>query len=92
MPHMRHIVDAVQILYAIRIIQAAALPPDNMQGLAIVQSGAGPYVGPPFGQHLLEWQVMLLQGCSFRLDPLSAIKEAGSCKQDWEVCLTRPAT
>ena len=48
-PHMRYIVDAVQILYSICIIQAAALPPDNVQGLAVVQSGVGPNVGPPLG-------------------------------------------
>ena len=67
-PNMRHIVDAVQILHAIRIIQVAALAPDNVQGLAVVQSGARPDVGLSLRQHLLKWQVMLLQGCRFRLD------------------------
>ena len=49
MPHMRHIVHAVQIFHAICIIQVAALPPDNVQGLAVVQSSVGPNVGLPLG-------------------------------------------
>ena len=61
MPHMCHIVDTVQILHAICIVQVAALAPDNVQRVLVVERCVGPNVSFPLGEHLCKWQV-LLQG------------------------------
>ena len=56
-PHVRHIVGAVQVLVAVGIVQEAALPAHDVQRPVVVQRRVGADDRAPLGQHLVVGQV-----------------------------------
>jgi hypothetical protein len=57
---MCDVVDTIQVLHTICIIEMAALPPDNVQRVLVIERCVRADVGFPLCKHLCKWQVLPL--------------------------------